>query len=220
MSKIGWRFACPVLFLTLVSLLLPGCSLKKAVQQSAPEKRHFVLEASRSDSAGPAGNQSVLYVRDVTVSPRYEGAGFVYKRGESEYMTDFYNRFLIPPDLLVTQEVRDWVLAAGVFGQVIDSGSLVAPTHALEGRVNALYGDYTVQPSNAVLEIELFLVEDPLNRSAVVFHERYREEVSLDDGKPESLVRGWNTALARALGELEQDLGAVKLQTPHAEGDP
>jgi hypothetical protein len=94
------------------------------------------------------------------------------------------------------------------------------PTHAIEGRVNALYGDYSVQPSNAVLEIELFLVEDPLNRSAVVFHERYREEIPLDDRKPESLVLGWNTALARALGELERDLGAVELQTPHAEGGP
>jgi ABC-type uncharacterized transport system auxiliary subunit len=203
MSKIGWRVVCPFLLLTF---LLPGCSLKKAVQQSAPETRHFVLEASRSDSAGSAQNESVLYVRDMTVSPRYEGTGFVSKRGEAEYTTDFYNRFLIPPDLLVTQEVRDWVLAAGVFGQVIHSGSLVAPTHALEGRVNALYGDYSVQPPQAVLEIELFLVENPLDRSAVVFHERYREEVPLDDRKPESLVLGWNTGLARALGKLEAGL--------------
>ena len=183
-------------------------------------RRHFVLEASRSDSAGSARNESVLYVRDIIVSPRYEGAGFVYKRGEAEYTTDFYNRFLIPPDLLFTQEVRDWVLAAGLFGQVIHRGSMVAPTHALEGRVNALYGDYSVQPSIAVLEIELFLVDDPLNRSAVLFHERYREAIPLDDWKPESLIRGWNTALERALASLEQDLGAVELRTAHAEGAP
>ena len=208
MSKIGWRVVCPILLLTF---LLPGCSLKKAVQQSAPERRHFVLEASRTASSGAARSEGVLYVRNVTVSPRYEGAGFVYKRGESEYTTDFYNRFLIPPDLLVTQEVRDWVLAAGLFGQVIQSGSVVTPTHALEGQVNALYGDYSLQPPQAVLEIELFLVEDPLNRAEVVFHERYREEIPLDDRKSESLVLGWNTGLARVLGELERHLGAVKL---------
>ena len=217
MSKIGWRVVCPLLLLTF---LLPGCSLKKAVQQSSPERRHFVLEASRTASPGAARTAGVLYVRDVTVSPRYEGAGFVYKRGESEYTTDFYNRFLIPPDLLVTQAVRDWVLAAGVFGDVIQSGSLVAPTHALEGRVNALYGDYSVQPPQAVLEVELFLVADPLNRSAVVFHEQYREAIPLDDRKPESLVRGWNTGLTRALGELEQDLASLELQAFQAESGP
>ena len=218
MSKIGWRFVCPFLLLTL--FLLPGCSLKKAVQQSAPEKRHFVLEASRAASSGSARSQGVLYVREMTVSPRYEGAGFVYKRGEVEFTTDFYNRFLIPPDLLITQEVRDWVLATGVFGDVIQSGSVVAPTYALEGRVNALYGDYSAQAPRAVLEIELFLVEDPLERSAVLFHERYREEVPLDDRKPESLVLGWNTALARALGALEQDLGSLEFEAGHTEGGP
>ena len=107
-----------------------------------------------------------------------------------------------------------------VFGDVIQSGSLVAPTHALEGRVNALYGDYSVQPPQAVLEVELFLVADPLNRSAVVFHEQYREAIPLDDRKPESLVRGWNTGLTRALGELERDLASLELQAFHAESGP
>ena len=217
MSKIGWRVVCPFLVLTFV---LPGCSLKKAVQQSTPERRHFVLEAPRTAPPGSARSEGILYVRDMTVSPRYEGAGFVYKRGEAEYTTDFYNRFLVPPDLLVTQEVRDWVLAAGVFSEVIQSGSLVAPTHALEGRVNALYGDYSLQPPQAVLEMEFFLVEDPLNRSAFVFHQRYREQVTLADRKPASLVQGWSSALARTLGALEQDLGSLEFKAVHPEGGP
>ena len=208
MRKIDWRVVCPLLLLTFI---LPGCSLKKAVQQSAPEKRHFVIEAARDASPAATQSEGVLYVREVTVSPRYEGAGFVYKRGEAEYTTDFYNRFLIPPDLLITQEVRDWLLATGLFGEVIQSGNVVTPTHALEARVNALYGDYSVEPSTAILEIELYLIDDPLNRSAVLFHERYREVVALDDRKPETLIRGWNMALERALTALEQDLGAVEL---------
>lgn len=216
MSKIGRRFAYPILILTF---LLPGCSLKKAVQQKAPERRHFVLEASRSGSSGSARSEGVLYVRVMTVSPRYEGEGFVYRQAESEYAADFYNRFLIPPDLLVTQEVRDWVIEAGLFGNVISDGSLVAPTHALEGQVNALYGDHSVQPPQAVLEIEFFLVEDPLGRSAVLLHERYREEAPLDGRSPASLVLGWNTALAQILGKLEQKLSAVDLQAAHASGD-
>ena len=179
-----------------------------------------MIEASRGDAAGSARNEAVLYVRDMAVSPRYDGAGFVYRLGEAEYTTDFYNRFLTSPDLLVTQEVRDWMLDAGLFGQVIHGGSLVSPTHALEGRVNALYGDYSVQPSKAVLEIELFLVEDPLKRSGVLFHERYREEIPLDDRSPKSLVRGWNTGLAAALGKLERDLGSVQLRSGHAESGP
>lgn len=199
------RLAPPTTVLLAVGLLV-GCAPKK----SYPEKRYYVLDVSRPGEASAPLNEAVLSVRRFNVSPRYEGKGFVYRDGDLSYESDFYSEFLISPGSLVTEEVRQWLAASGLFQRVVASASHLEATEILEGNVVALYGDYREAASPAaVLDVQFFLIKDVSARSEVVFQKEYRETVSLNERSAKALVNGWNEALRQILTALEKDLRAV-----------
>lgn len=190
--------------------LLAGCL---NVEKSFPEKRYFILDVPRHGNLHLRGEGVVLRVRKFHVSPRYRGKGFVYRKGDLSYESDFYNRFFILPSSLITEEVSQWLASSGLFQNVVSTTSQLETTHVLEGVVNALYGDYSRQsPARAVLEIQFFLIKDVSARSEIVFQKKYRKEVVIEESSPESLVKGWNKALRQILTDLEENLRQVDIQ--------
>jgi len=117
------------------------------------------------------------------------------------------------PSSLITEEVSQWLASSGLFKHVVSAASHLETTHVLEGAVNALFGDYSGKRSpKAVLEIEFFLIKDISARSKIVFQKKYRKEVVIGEGSPESLVKGWNEALRQILTDLEEDLRQVDIK--------
>ena len=207
------RFAV-VAGILLVVTLLAGC----APEKSFPDKKYYVLDTSRPRGASSPAKDAVLSVRRLRVSPRYERKGLVYRTGELNYESDFYNEFLISPSDLLTQEVRQWMEASGLFQSVVASASHMEISYVLEGNVTALYGDYRESPK-AVLAMQFFLISDISVETEVVFQGDYGEEVSLTATSPETLVDGWNEALGQILAALEQDLREVSLSSGKADGE-
>ncbi len=206
-DKTRLTLACTV----LVSFaLLTGCAPKK----SFPEKRYYVLDVSRPSGSSPPAEKAVLTVRRFRVSPRYEGKGLVYRRRELSYESDFYNEFLISPGSLLAEEVRQWLAASGLFQNVVDTSSYMEATHILEGNVAALYGDYRERGSpRAVLDVQLFVIDNTSVLSGIVFQQEYRKEVASDGNSAEALVDAWNEALRQVLTDLEVDLRGLDLKT-------
>jgi hypothetical protein len=82
------------------------------------------------------------------------------------------------------------------------------PTHILEGRLYALYGDYRQSSApQAVLGIQFF-VSRLGESSEVVFHKDYSQQVPADGRSPEALAAAWNRGLQQILTGLEADLRA------------
>ncbi len=195
--------------LLLVFLLL-GCF---NVQRSYPEKRFFGLITSRGADLTTPRSDAILRIRKFYVSSRYEGKGFVYRRGDLNYETDFYNEFLISPGLMIAEEVCKWLTASGLFQYVINSASLIEPAFCLEGAISALYGDYTnLKAPRAVLDIRFFLVQNGAAQPKIVFGKTYHEETSINKTSPEALVEGWNRSLEQILIQFEKDLATYNLQ--------
>ena len=71
---------------------------------------------------------AVLAIRPLRVSPSYAGSEFVYRTGDVSLESDFYNEFFIPPGRLVSEEVRRWFEASGLFEMVVDSASPIEST--------------------------------------------------------------------------------------------
>ncbi len=195
--------------LTLLCLLT-GCF---NFSKSYPEKHYFVLSAKRSEKLSSSKSNAVLKILRFRVSPQFESNGFVYKKGQLHYESDFYNEFFISPGLMIAEEVGKWLADSGLFKYVMDFSSPVEPTLNLEGVVNALYGDYSdTGAPKAVLEIQFFLVRNISSRPVIVFGKTYHDETFLKGNSPDALAAGWNLALEHILTEFETNLKTLDLK--------
>jgi cholesterol transport system auxiliary component len=195
--------------LALLSLLT-GCF---NFNKSYPEKRLFVLSASRGEKLSSSKLNAVLKIQRFRVSPQFEGKGFVYRKSNLNYTSDFYNEFFISPASMIAEEVGKWLSGSGLFKYVISFSSPVEPTLELEGVISALYGDYRyTKVPNAVLEMQFFLVRNVSSRPVIVFGETYHEETLIKGNSPDALVAGWNLALEHILTKFETNLKDLDLK--------
>jgi hypothetical protein len=189
---------------------LTGCF---NLNKSFPEKRFFVLSVKRSEGLSLSPSDAVLRIRRFRISPRFEGKGFVYRKGNLDYASDFYNEFFISPASMIAEEVDKWLKGSGLFKYVTSSPSPVEPTVELEGVISALYGDYRdSEVPKAVLEIQFFLVRNSSSRPVIVFQKTYHEESLIKGNSPDTLVEGWNLAIERMLTQFETDLKNLYLK--------
>jgi ABC-type uncharacterized transport system auxiliary subunit len=194
-----------VIAVLLAAILCSGC-----VSRQSYAKHQFVLEAVRAAPLNSPSRDVVLAVRSFTIDPAYDSRSLLYRKGESEYESDFYNEFLVAPQVLISSQTRNWLAQSGVLKTVLEPGSLVEATHILEGNVLALYGDFRGQSlPQAVVEIRVFVVTSRSSRPEVVFTRDYRASQQAKERTADALVAALNQCLAQILSELEEDLGKV-----------
>ena len=164
-------------------------------------------------AASPAG--TTLEISPFTASDAYRKVEFVYRTTDTSWETDFYNIFLLPPAVQITEEVRAAVAASGRLGQVVRRGSAVEPTHVLEGHVRALYADFRDRTApKAVLALELTLLDLRGEAPQILSHRVYEHAVPVAGAsgqaaaRGEALAKGWSEALAQALAEFDAQLTA------------
>jgi cholesterol transport system auxiliary component len=203
------RTLCPrcvsVPALLLLALLGSGCLGRRSYS-----KHQFVLAAARPAQPPGQTRNIVVAVRAFTVDPTYDSRGLLYRKGESEYQSDFYHEFLIAPQALITSQTRNWLAQSGLFQTVLEPGSLLDATHVLEGSVLALYGDLRGQDlPQAVLQIRFFLIATQDSKFQVVFTRDYRASCPAREKTADALVAAQDQCLAQILTELEKDLGTA-----------
>ena len=190
--------------------LLVGCIDFK---RNTPEKRFFMLDTDRREKPSSSQSDAALRILRFRVSPRFDGKGFVHRKGNMRYDSDYYNEFLIPPGLMIAEEVNKWLTASSLFQYVIGSYSLIEPTFGLEAMVVGLYGDYRdIKAPKAVLELQFFLLKNFSSVPEIVLGKTYHQQTPLKGHSPEALVEGWNRALEHILSEFEADLIALDLK--------
>ena len=177
------------------------------LEKGYPEKRYFILDASRDEDISSPDTGKVLTVRRFRVSPKYEGKGLVYRHGEFSYEYDFYNEFFVSPVSMFTEEIRKRLAGSGLFKHVVDPSSLLDSTYILEGAVTALYGDYRASTApKAVMEIQFFLLQETDSNLKIIFQSQHHKEEPFKGNTPDGLINSWNTAFSQILTEFENDL--------------
>ena len=183
---------------------MTGCI---SLEKDFPEKRFFILNASRNEEISSSDTEKILTVRRCRVSPRYESKGLVYRLKELNYESDYYNEFFISPASMFTEEIRKRLAGSGLLKHVVDPASLLDSTYILEGAVTALYGDYRVNTApKAILEMQFFVLQQTAASQKIIFRSQYHEEEPLSGNTPDALVNSWNTAFNQILTEFETDL--------------
>jgi cholesterol transport system auxiliary component len=202
------------------ALLSGGCS---SFNRPYPDKALFALDlgppphaatwstgAAAGDTLPARAPAPTLRVRSVRIAQPFDTTTFVYKVGASRFTTDYYNGFIAEPDRLLTGQLLRWLTASGEFSAVVPESSTADYRMTLETQISALYGDYTIRASpQAVLELQMWVIEDAPSSSRVVFQKTYREAEPLSANTPEQLVGGWGTAYRRILTRFLTDLRAA-----------
>jgi ABC-type uncharacterized transport system auxiliary subunit len=108
---------------------------------------------------------------------------------------------------MISTAVEDWMAGSGLFSHVVGPGLLVESPFALDGSLEAIYGDYAVDPPEAVLRMRLvFTYRDPQKGQTVLSDRTYAAGQPLRDRTRAALVEGWTQAAEKLLAEAAADL--------------
>jgi len=191
-------------YIIVMLMFLPSCLNTKSIY---PEKRYFLLETTKKPQQENKKRPYVLRISKLRMSPAYKGKGFIYKKNETTYETDFYNEFLVSPDDMLAEIIRKWFDLSGLFTRVTCSSGHFKEKYILEAAVTALHGDYSDRKKPiAVLDIQFFLVEDNSLSYNLILQKSYTKKVNIDKHRTLSLVKGWNIALTQILSDFQAEI--------------
>jgi cholesterol transport system auxiliary component len=205
----------------LARWLLPfalGCVLTGCLSRPALVRQTFALQvAAPANSAAPTG-QTVLEVRALEVSPRFESRDFIYRMGANLYQADPYAGFLISPARELAIALRSGFRSSGAFKDVVEPASRLGADTALEVHVTELYGDFR-KPDQlaAVLSMRMLFFEAGNGKARQPFlAKEYTCRVPLPQKTAAALVAGWNQALGKTVADVVADLAATEATRPAA----
>ncbi|MBN1515807.1 membrane integrity-associated transporter subunit PqiC [Candidatus Sumerlaeota bacterium] len=205
-SKSKSRLGC----ILLCAALLAGC----LPRLDYPQKREFQLELNTQDNLAPAAETlPALRIVGVLAAPPLDEHGFIYRRGEHEYIRDYYNEFFSRPAQNLEWSLRQGLEQSRQFKAVLGKGDRIEADWLLELRLNALHADVRrgetedgKQRPGAVIELQAHLSRDLPGGAELVMQKTYREFEPAQSAKPDALVAAWNRALTRVLNALIKDL--------------
>ncbi|MDB6021117.1 MAG: uncharacterized protein JWQ04_974 [Pedosphaera sp.] len=194
----------------IATLLFCGCASRASWKKEA-----FALVAA-SGETGSAAHTNILSLHRVTVSPLFEGQPFVYRTGEDSFEHDPYAEFLVSPNRMLEQCMRTCLRNGHAFADVLDPGSGLKSSWAMEIAVSQLYGDFR-QPDKpvAVLQVSFLLYSaEPAERGRVLWQDEFSRRLPIAHRTPAALVAGWNSGLQEIMGEANAKL--KQLAVPEA----
>lgn len=202
------RLSRRALLLALASAA-SGCSLSR---RSPVADRTFLLRPPDPAAPGEPAPSGVLMIRPFRAAPAFESRAFIIRESEAEFVADPYNAFLLSPGPMLTSVFADWIRGLGAFSSVITGGSQIPPTHAIEGEILELYGDYRDRNRpEARLALQVRMLHPVTGgRAPILWQRNESRTVSIPRLGAEELVAGWNQALA----EICQSLAPLLTQRP------
>ncbi|MCZ8343557.1 MAG: hypothetical protein O9301_11025 [Leptospira sp.] len=188
---------------TGIFTLTYGCL---GITKTFPEKKFYLIEVKEikkvSDSPRPFGFQ----IRKISISQKFEGKEFVYRKDQVNYESDFYNIFFINPSANIREEIGKSLLASNLFEW---DGSIQNPlnnTHYIEIYISQLYGDFREKQALAILDFDIVVYTEKNSLSTPIYRKTFKNATPIQGQSPEALTVGWNDALSNSLQMLVTDL--------------
>ncbi len=190
---------------TLALMMLSGCF---SLGRQTVEKQLYSLEARIREPGSAPSPPVPIMVKEFEIAPMYTTNSFVYRMEAFRFETDYYNEFIIPPQRMITEAVKQALFDTKRFSL---SGPGAPAAYRLSGKVIRLYGDFSngKQPL-AVMEIAIFLAPIQKNSLQPPLSKTFLRQLPISDQSPSTLVRGWNTQLEGIIQEFIADLDGIR----------
>jgi len=184
---------------------LGGCSLLP--QSPYVQRRDWPLDVRRGSVAAPRRRGRVLLVRSIQAGPGLEVRGLQWLQRDGSVHVDFYEQWAVPPAQAAENDLRQWLVDAGLFSAVVAPGSRLNADFVLEGELDALVADLNTGVARAALA--LVLLDQRPNPTKVLLQKTETAEVKLAGTDPPAIAAGLKAALADALRQAETDVAAA-----------
>ena len=188
----------------LIILSSAGCMQRKNIV-----KNTFLLDAQRGGASVQAASETILAVQPFSIAPAFQGKGLVYRTGDNQYESDFYNEYFVSPAAMMTDQTRNWLAGSGALAQVLSPISSAEPTHILEGHIKQIVADVRDKANpQAVLEISFYLLQQHKRERAIRFQKTYSSTHPLESRTASACIAALNQCLSEILKNLEKDLAS------------
>ena len=194
-------YVCIVTFAALLS----GCG------RTAINKNQYALAVPKEITKQPQPLNMILEVRPFTINSKFSSRQLVYRVSEFRYVPDYYDEFLVPPAVMITEATRNWLTDAGMFTRVLEPGSSMSPSYVLEGSIAECYADIRDKASPyAVLKMQLFLMKRDKVVDSLVRGYTYDTKERMKDTSGESFVDALNRCLQIVLQSMQVDISGLQ----------
>jgi cholesterol transport system auxiliary component len=188
-----------------LGLAAARCSLLPS--QPYVELREWPLSVSRPASLPPRAHGKTLLVRTIQAAPGLDGRGLRVLQADGSVRSEFYERWAVQPADGVTDSLRRWLAASGLFAAVLAPGSVSSSDLALEGELTALHVDLANNTGTVALAV--VLIDQHPNPVRVLLQKTERATVALTSTDTPALVHAQIAALEEVLRATEADIAAA-----------
>ena len=202
-----------ILFLTLTSLAFySGCS---ANRKSSVNSRHFIISLDDNLTEHDKTIEGTMRIRAFDISSPFQNTELVYRLGEVHYESDYYNRFIVSPSSIITEQSRKWIEQSALFENLAPSMSRALVHFSLEGEILSLYADLrdNDKPS-AFMEIRFVVLNEIGAGNAIIFNKTYKASWPIETIEPSKIIVGYKHCLQQILREFLTDIEKVQFPEP------
>jgi len=199
------------LFYILILLGCIGCSSCHMAQKSYPATNKFTLNVKSPKKMTARRSRKILFVNSTSAIPQFSDLNFVYRTGNTNYLTDYYNEFFTLPTSLVTQIIVHYLSATKLFRLVTNDYHAIHFNYILNSKITELYADYRCrnQPK-AVITIQ-FILLNPSCSNTILLNKTLSATVPLQQKNSQSLVNAWNIGLKTIMQRLTYNLRKIRI---------
>lgn len=191
------------------AVFFAGCISMSA---KTPVIDEYVFYPAAEEFPDPAKTDAALTIklRHFSVAKPFDRRFFVYRYADNRIHYDYYNRFGVAPDMLMTQRVADILRAKKFIKYVSIRNDRVECPYEIRGGVSELSGDYRDAASPQASLAIRFSVFDIRSYPVRLLYEReYARTVAIKNKNAAQLVRGWQTCLTAIMDDFSADLRGV-----------
>ncbi|MBN2376009.1 MAG: membrane integrity-associated transporter subunit PqiC [Sedimentisphaerales bacterium] len=153
-------------------------------------------------------------VRPFSLAPGYHTKELIYRTGEFQYESDYYNQFVTDVGQQTAEQTRKWLSQSGYFSHVVPPGSTMNATHILEGNITHLYGDFRDKSNaKAFVSITFYLLDITNKQTQVLLSESIDAQASITEATAENLIKAYQHCLQQILENFEKKLAQINLTT-------
>jgi cholesterol transport system auxiliary component len=174
-------------------------------------RNQYALNVTLPQKMRSFPNNKNLLIDNITTAPQFADKSFVYRKGQSQYLTDYYNVFFAFPGEQITQLTTNYINASNLYKHVTNDNYLINPNYILRGEILELYADYrnNKQPK-AVITIRFVLIKLGETKNNIIFDKTLSQKIPLKKKDTQSLVYAWDTGLSRIFRALAYTLKRYK----------